>query len=180
MGAMGSQITSLTIVYSIVHSGVDQRKHQSSTSLAFVRGIHRWPMNSPHKWPVTWKMIPFDEVIMNWPCHTGPPCAVITPRKPMTLTIVVFRLYRWLSERLQQSIANAVELLQSCTKPSIYQWNKSGNENRHVYEYQGNGDMFPLVFDINDILNDLHFKWGRNVDFISNQATLTHQTRLHV
>ena len=64
MGAMASQITSLTIVYSTVYSGTDQRKHQSSTSLAFVRGIHRWPVNSPHKWPVTQKMFPFDDVNM--------------------------------------------------------------------------------------------------------------------
>ena len=41
MSAMASQITSLTIVYSIVYSGADQRKHQSSASLAFVRGIPR-------------------------------------------------------------------------------------------------------------------------------------------
>ena len=65
MGAMTSQITSLTIVYSTVYSGVDQRKHQSSASLAFVRGIHRWPVNSPHKWPVTRKMVLLDDVIMN-------------------------------------------------------------------------------------------------------------------
>ena len=45
-------------------SGADQRKHQSSASLAFVRGIHRWPVNSPHKGPVTRKMFPFDDVIM--------------------------------------------------------------------------------------------------------------------
>ena len=51
VGVMASQITSLTIVYSIIHSGADQRKHQSSASPAFVRGIHRWPVNSPHKWP---------------------------------------------------------------------------------------------------------------------------------
>ena len=44
--------------------GTDQRKHQSSTSLAFVRGSHRWPVDSPHKWPVTRKMFPFDDVIM--------------------------------------------------------------------------------------------------------------------
>ena len=44
--------------------GADQRKHQSSASLAFVRGIHRWPVNSPHKGPVTWKMFPFDDVFM--------------------------------------------------------------------------------------------------------------------
>ena len=40
-------------------------RNQSSASLAFVRGIHRWPVNSPHKGPVTWKMFPYDHVIMN-------------------------------------------------------------------------------------------------------------------
>ena len=64
MGAMASQITSLMIVYSTVYSGADQRKHQNSTSLAFVRRIHRWPVNSLHKWPVTRKKFPFDDVIM--------------------------------------------------------------------------------------------------------------------
>ena len=48
------------------YSGEDERKHQSSAFLAFVRGIHRGPVNSPHKWPVTRKMFPFDDVIM--PC----------------------------------------------------------------------------------------------------------------
>ena len=58
MGTMASQITSLTIVYSTVYSGADQRIHQSSASLAFVWGIRRWLVNSPHKW------FPFDDVIM--------------------------------------------------------------------------------------------------------------------
>ena len=62
---MASQITSLAIVYSIVYSDAEQRKHQSSASLAFVRGIHRGPVNSPHKRPVTRKMFPFDDVIMH-------------------------------------------------------------------------------------------------------------------
>ena len=61
MGAMASQITSLMIVYSTVHSGAYQRKRHSSASLAFVWGIHRWPVN---KWPVTRKMFPFVDVIM--------------------------------------------------------------------------------------------------------------------
>ena len=65
MGTVASQITSFTIVYSTVYSGADQRK-QSSASLAFVRRIHRWPVNSPHKWPVTLGMFPFDDVIMAW------------------------------------------------------------------------------------------------------------------
>ena len=64
MSAMASQITSITIVYSTVYSGADQRKHQSSASLAFVREIHRSPVNSPHKGPVTRKMFPFDNVII--------------------------------------------------------------------------------------------------------------------
>ena len=64
MGAMASHFTSLTIVYSTFYSGADQRKHQSSMSLVFVQGIHRKPANSPHKWPVTRKMFPFDDVIM--------------------------------------------------------------------------------------------------------------------
>ena len=64
MRAMAFQITSLTIVYSIVYSGTHQRKHESSASLAFVQGIHRRPVNFPHKWPVTRKMFPFDDVIM--------------------------------------------------------------------------------------------------------------------
>ena len=61
---MASQIASLTIVYATFYSGADQRKYQSSASLAFVWGIHRWPGNSPHKWPVTRKMFPFNDVII--------------------------------------------------------------------------------------------------------------------
>ena len=57
MGAMASQITSLTIVYLTVYLGPDERKQQSSASLAFVWGIHRWPVNSPHKWPVSQKCL---------------------------------------------------------------------------------------------------------------------------
>ena len=64
MSAMASQITSLTTVYRAVYSGTDQRKHQSSTSLALVRGIHQWLVNSPQKGPVTRKMFPYDDVII--------------------------------------------------------------------------------------------------------------------
>ena len=64
MSAMASQITGVLIVYLTVSSGADQIKHQSFASLAFVRGIHRWQENSPHKGPVTRKMFPFDDVIM--------------------------------------------------------------------------------------------------------------------
>ena len=64
MGEIASQITSLTIDYSTVYSDTDRRKNQSFASLAFVRGIHRSPVNSPHKWSVTRKMFPFDDSIM--------------------------------------------------------------------------------------------------------------------
>ena len=64
MSTMASQVTSLTIVYSTIYSGADQRKHQCSMSLAFVRGFHQWPVNFLHKGPVTQKMFPFDDVIM--------------------------------------------------------------------------------------------------------------------
>ena len=72
MSAIASQITSLMMVYSIVYSDADQRHHQSSASLAFVWGIHRGPVNSPHKWPVTRKMFPFDDVIMEHTASRSP------------------------------------------------------------------------------------------------------------
>ena len=78
MNTIASQITSLTILYLTVNSGTDQRKHQSSASLAFVRGIHRRPVNSPHKGPVTRKMFPFDDVIMmSYRLYTRLCCVVL-------------------------------------------------------------------------------------------------------
>ena len=71
MSMIASQITSTTSVYQTVYLGADQRKYQSSASLAFVRGIHRRPVNSQIKGPVTREMLPFDDVIMwteiGWP-----------------------------------------------------------------------------------------------------------------
>ena len=74
MGAMTSQITSVSVIYSTDCLGGDQRMNQSSASLAFVRGIHWWPVNSPHKGPVTRKMFPFDDVTMYlpWTPHIWP------------------------------------------------------------------------------------------------------------
>ena len=63
LSAMASQITNLAIVYSISYSGTNQRKHQSSASLAFVRGIHQWPVTFPHKGLVTREKT-FDDVII--------------------------------------------------------------------------------------------------------------------
>ena len=57
MSAMASQITGASSVCSTVHLCADQRNYQSFPSLAFLRGIRRWPVDSPHKR----KMFPFDE-----------------------------------------------------------------------------------------------------------------------
>ena len=64
MRTMTSQIMCLTLVYSTVYSDTDQRKHQSSESLAFVWGIHRWLVNYSHKGPITQKLFPLDDVII--------------------------------------------------------------------------------------------------------------------
>ena len=64
---MASQITGVSIVCTTVCSGADQRKHQRSTAVAFVKRLHWLPVNSPHKGPVTRKMFLFDDVIMLTP-----------------------------------------------------------------------------------------------------------------
>ena len=98
VSVMPSQITILTIVYSTVYSGADQRKHQSSASLAFVRGIHRWPVNTRHKWPVTRKMFPFDDVIMSRVL------AEVTDKSPSITMALLKRTWIWTpsSTRAQQ------------------------------------------------------------------------------
>ena len=88
MRTMASQITIVSVGYSTIYSGTKQRKHQSSASLAFVKGIHRWPVNSPHKWPVTRKMFPFDDAIM---------VSKATPNKIMHVLFVWFSILTHLS-----------------------------------------------------------------------------------
>ena len=79
MSAMATQITGISIVCSLnVPLGADKIKYQSSASLAFVRGMHRWPVDSSQKGPVTRKMFPFDDVIM------------ITPRGKVYMYLLVF------------------------------------------------------------------------------------------
>ena len=53
MSAMASKITG----FSIACSGANQIKYQSSPSLAFARGIHRWPMYSAHKWAINAEIV---------------------------------------------------------------------------------------------------------------------------
>ena len=97
MGTITSQITSLTIVYSTIYSDADQKKHQSSASLAFARGIHRGPVNSPHKWPVTRKMFPFHDVIMHTKVSFGTPWQMADMGLPFVTVMKSnpFLILRW-------------------------------------------------------------------------------------
>ena len=121
MSAIVSQITSISIVCSTICSGAVQRKHQSSASLAFVcvcvcecvcvcggggggggGEIHRRPMESPHKGPVTQKMI--YPVLWLWGGQ---------------------RNYIYIDSLVQDCSvfgALAMGFLQPCTKPSIWDY----------------------------------------------------------
>ena len=112
MAAIASQITNLTIVYSTVYSGADQSKHQSSASLDFVWGIHQWPVNSPHKWPVTRKMFPFDDVIM-YPCVLSLNQVTATHLKNGHLRFNLYSLWN------MRSIYISVPKLQRCNRCSL-------------------------------------------------------------
>ena len=107
MGAIASQITSLTILYSTLYSDGDQRKHQSSASLAFVRGLHRGPVNSPHKWPVTRKMFPFDDVIMKLISWALSLKSVLSERHKIPLMISQHWFRQWLGAVRHQAITCA-------------------------------------------------------------------------
>ena len=108
MSTMSSQITGVSIVYSIVSSGAEQRKHQNSAPLTFVRGIHRWPVNSLHKGPVTRKMLPFDDVIMSKydvdTRHTDSHC----------LTNVINEVFHQISARHQKYFCMKYEAVAKC------------------------------------------------------------------
>ena len=112
MGGIVSQITSLMIVYSTVYSDADQRKYQSSMSLAFVRGIHQGPVNSPHKWPVTRKMFLFDDVFIvlvreHLYNDLGPPPAawyIVPTAWPSSAFIRQDQLYPWIQDQMKTTI----------------------------------------------------------------------------
>ena len=101
MGAMAA------IVYSTVYSGADQRKHQSSVSLAFVRGIHRWPVNSTHKWPVTRKMFPFDDVIM-------------VQKLPRTNEMNEITIFQWRNSAQMVSATDILSSMSSLTASCLF------------------------------------------------------------
>ena len=98
MSSIASQITSLMIIYSTVYSCKDQRKHQGSASLALVRGIHRWPVNSSHKGPVMQKLFH----LMTSSCETAGiwPYIRIYVRRPVLVSEILFSIAIDISRRL--------------------------------------------------------------------------------
>ena len=144
MTMLASQITSPTVVYSIVYSAVNQRKHQSSASLAFVREIHRGPVNSPHKWPVTRKMFPFDDVIINYPLNgrvdknlMGISLLTLTPIESFRVfffwpggLLECFTLQHFLSYRFE--IPHIGQKSQKCNIPQFHICAKKGKLSRDL------------------------------------------------
>ena len=106
MSEIASQITSLRIVYSIVYSDADQRKQQSSASLAFVRRIHRGPVNPPHKWPVTRKMFSFDDVIMNG-------TTILMPYLKVKSLLFIYGcpIFKWIAETWLRGLGTGIIVL---------------------------------------------------------------------
>ena len=109
MTTMASQITSLTIVYSTVYSCANQRKHQSSASLAFVRGIHRGLGTSPHKEPVTRKMFPFDDVIMFNIIDPVP--VMLTTMGDISKIAVILPSWIWVKYRPNHNITRTLQII---------------------------------------------------------------------
>ena len=153
MGSITSQITSPSNVYSTAHSGADQRKHQSSASLAFVQGIHRGPVNSPHKWPVTRKMFPFDDAIM---IASETAMTIIYVRKTLHGSLVSTRRGIYIRESDLYPILATVALYVNrvtgpyCKDISLYTNNKS----------HGSSKNDNITININEAQsNHMHIIW---------------------
>ena len=110
MNAMVSQIACVSIVYSTVCSDTDQRKHQSSASLALVRGIHRWPVSSPHKGPVTQK------VSIRWRHHEECFFSGVIPG-----ILVFLKIFKMIKNLIAfASAGRQCKVLNSAQYPSMY------------------------------------------------------------
>ena len=112
MSAMASQITSNTVVFSTIYSGRYQRKRQGSAPLTFVRGIHRWPANSPHNGPVTQKCL---HLMMS--SRTARWGATFSSWRTTTLTKIIY-MYIYIYKR--SFICKYFVTLISCRTITIY------------------------------------------------------------
>ena len=125
ISVMVPQTTGILIVYSTVCSGTDQRKHQSSVSLAFVRWIHQWLVNSPHKGPVTRIMFSFDDIIMAElllemysalaNCHNS-----IGPQYLILHTKLLDLLSSWITKQLWNGKMKSICYTHFCVSHPIY------------------------------------------------------------
>ena len=131
---MASQINSFVIVYSAVYSGADQRKHQSSASLAFVWGIHRWPVISTHKWLVTWKMLPIDGVILSPLCHCWLKTMThaVHPTKYPPLTH-----WRYCSHALSHQYVRGSCFVMGCCDLALNDFTMMTSSNGNIYRVTG-------------------------------------------
>ena len=132
MSTMASQITSLTIVYSTAYSGPGERKHKSSVSLAFVRGIHRGLVNSPHKARVTRKLFPFDEVIMQ---HWYYLCSLL---------YYIELPYIWVYFLQQRSVF--IQITKTLDPTSIRHWSDAFLSDRCLIDADARVYVFLVVF----------------------------------
>ena len=165
MTMLASQITSLPVVCSIVYSDVNQRKHQSSASLAFVREIHRGPVNFPHKWPVTRKMFPFDDVIMRSWIWVG--CDKLCWINGLRL----------LQERLRRLVAMprcraAIMRVQGRGAISSGKSHAQSRYNLSQFAWWNQALALALLFSMSLILKQIH-------KFDENNNTLNHQILHH-
>ena len=126
-----------------LYSDADQRKHQSSASLAFVRWVHRRPVNSPHKWPVTQKMFPFDDVIM----HNKNLAHIL-----WNILYIIAMPYKWWDPQFRRPIAIFIELAyDQFSMKSSYFWRSvrqshSFHPKERQWGRQGYNDTTPSCF----------------------------------
>ena len=124
MSKMASQITRLMIVYSTVYSSADQRKHQSSASLAFVRGIHRWL----HRYCTLlshWYVNAFHGIKHNLSNSRNLPDGEITPHPNSIGITKVYITMRWqprTSHGLHQEMIWMIMGLGSNCQPLMHHW----------------------------------------------------------
>ena len=161
MSAIASQITNLAILYPTVYSDADQRKHQSSASLAFVWGIYRWPVNSPHKWPVSRKMFPFDDVIMPEPKDN---CNLVIHRPFYQHSYSCITISRTEHIRFCSIKAYYRTVLLPCLAKSNQglAWQNwfDGAITVNAFLFHNINEQFYLtITDLKDILNSLRLSW---------------------
>ena len=144
MSAIASQITSITIVYWTVDSDADQRKHKSSASLGFWAGNSPGTGEFPHKWPVTRKIFPFDD-IMWMLSHTAPPMQFMS-----WSTMTKFNLLEWFNICSVLHISGfSLSIL--CIILSFYFYFSISHHHNSLYN---KSQLNMFIFLIYDMLND--------------------------